>query len=63
MRYWALILCVVWLSGCCLDVEENLRVGNIITYERGKVCTDSTQRGLSSSAKLCFSRVCKRRLE
>jgi len=61
VRYLIVVLLLLpWISGCCLDIEENQRLGNIITYERGKVCTDSTQRGLSSSAKLCFSRVCKR---
>jgi hypothetical protein len=66
VKEWLIVLlfvCVVpWLGGCwlCLDVEENIRVGNIVTYERGRVCVDSTHRGLSSSAKLCFRRVCER---
>lgn len=53
------LLMVAWLSGCCIDPEANARKGNIITYENGKVCTDSTQRGLSSSAKICAP-ICKR---
>ncbi len=58
-RLLGFVVGALFLSGCCLDIEANLREGNIITYERGKVCTDSTQRGLANSAKVCFSRVCK----
>ncbi len=59
VRNLTLILLVFGLSGCCIDVDENIRVGNIITYENGRVCTDSTQRGLANAAKICFARVCR----
>ena len=58
MRLW--VLCVVVLSGCCIDPEVNAELGNIITYERGKVCADSTQRtDIVSKGKIC-GRICSK---
>ena len=48
-----LLLVVLGISGCCIDTESNAALGNIITYERGRVCVDSRQRGLASSGKIC----------
>jgi hypothetical protein len=59
MKAIALLLVIgaSWISGCCVDVdkfvEKNARLGNTITYKDGRVCSDSTRRGLSSSARVC----------
>ena len=52
MKHWTLLV-MLGISGCCLDAERNAALGNIITYEHGKVCVDSSQRGLASSGKIC----------
>lgn len=59
MRIFAIVVCglCILVSGCCIDPDRNAAMGNIITYEGNRVCTDSTQRGLNNAVKIC-GRLC-----
>ena len=53
------IVLLATLLGCCQDADSiasNMQLGNVVTFERGRVCVDSTERGLSFSAKVCSRR-------
>ncbi len=56
IRFIALLLA---LGGCCLDeeaIEENIALGNTVSYEDGRICVDSRGRDIPSKAKICAPR-------